>query len=388
MMDQKKGLRTWLEIDRKAIKNNYTIFRSIIPQTSKLMAVVKSNAYGHDLVSFSKEISLCGADWFGVDSAVEALALRKAGIKKPILVLGYTLPSMLDQAFDADVSVSISSFESLKALEKVKTKKTKKIHIKVDTGMGRQGFLTEDLKKVLDKLSIFLPRRQAGNSQFPKIKVEGLFTHFAAAKNPAFPKNTYEQIGKFKKWIEALRKAGFEPIIHAAASSGTLIFPESHFDMVRIGIGLYGLWPSPEVEAFSKDKYFLEPILTWKTIISEIKTLKKGDGVGYDLTEIMNKDKKVAVCPIGYWHGFPRAFSSIGRVLVGGKRCRVLGRVSMDMIVIDVSQVENVKVEDEAVILGKGGKEEINADELARLSGTSNYEVVTRINPLIKRIYI
>ncbi|TSC61046.1 MAG: alanine racemase, partial [Parcubacteria group bacterium Gr01-1014_107] len=214
------------------------------------------------------------------------------------------------------------------------------------------------------------------------------FTHFAAAKNPSFPKYTFGQIELFKKWIEAFKKNGYKPIAHAAASSGTLIFPESHFDMVRIGISLYGLWPSPEVESFCKDKYQLKPILSWKTIISEVKTLKKGSKVGYDLTETLSRESKVAVCPLGYWHGFPRILSSIGSVLIRGKRARVLGRISMDMISVDVTGIVDAKVGDEVVVLGKQGKEEVSADDLAYLSGTSNYEVITRINPLIKRFYI
>jgi len=387
---QKDGLRTWIEIDKKALNNNYKIFRSIIPKKCRLMSVVKSNAYGHGLVDFSKEISRLGADWLGVDTVVEALALRREGIKKPILILGYTRPSVFKEAVEADISITISTFESLEALEKIKTKKPIKIHIKVDTGMGRQGFLPQDLSSVLKSKIL--------NLKSPSIFIEGLYTHFAAAKNPSFPKYTYGQIEQFKKWVEAFHKAGFKPIIHSAASSGTLIFPESHFDMVRVGISFYGLWPSPEVKAFSKDKYKLQPILTWKTIVSEVKVLPKGSGVGYDLIETLEKDTKVAVCPIGYWHGYPRAFSSIGRVLIGGKQCRVIGRVSMDMIVIDVFSVKNVKVEDEVVILGKQGpashkatqgkQEKVTADELATLSGTTNYEVVTRINPLIKRFYV
>jgi alanine racemase len=289
---------------------------------------------------------------------------------------------MLDKAVEAGASITISSFEALRALEKIRSKKPIKIHIKVDTGMGRQGFLMQDLLKVLQILdSRFMIHKS------PSIIIEGLYTHFATAKNPSFPKYTFEQISLFKKWVEAFRQAGYKPITHAAASSGTLIFPESHFDMVRVGISFYGLWPSPEVEAFCKNKFQLKLILSWKTIIGEVKTLKKGSQIGYDLTETLSRETRVAICPIGYWHGFPRVLSSIGSVLVRGKRVRVLGRVSMDMISVDVTGIKGVRVGDEVVVLGKQGKEEISANDLAYLSGTTNYEVVTRINPLIKRIY-
>lgn len=380
---QKKGLRTWIEIDKVAPGKNYKVFRSIIPKKCRLMSVVKSNAYGHGLIDFSEEISRLGVDWLGVDSVIEALALRKAGIKKPILILGFTLPEKLQEAIENDVSITVSSFETISALQKIKTKSRAKIHIKVDTGMGRQGFLPQDLSSVLKSKIL--------NLKSSSIFIEGLYTHLAAAKNPSFPKYTKEQIEEFKKWIEAFKQAGFMPITHAAASSGALIFPESHFDMVRVGISMYGLWPSPEVEAFCKDKINLSPVLSWKTIIGEVKDLPKGSKIGYDSTETLEKDSKIAICPIGYWHGYPRALSSIGRVLIGGKRCRVLGRVSMDMIVVDITNInknQKVRVEDEVVIIGKQGKEEITADELATLSGTTNYEIITRINPLIKRFYL
>ncbi len=400
IMDKRKraGLRTWIEVDKKALKNNYQVFRSIVPKKCRLMSVVKSNAYGHGIIDFSKEISRLGIDWLGVDSVIEALALRKAGIKKPILVLGHTLPEMLKLAIENDISITVPSFEVLDALKKIKVKKPAKIHIKVDTGMGRQGFLVSDLPKILNQLK---DNRQALN-----VEIEGLYTHFAAAKNPSFPKYTYSQLEEFKKWVNAFEEVGFNPIKHVAASSGTLIFPDTHFDLVRIGIAMYGLWPSPEVEAFCKDKLKLQPVLSWKTVVGEIKKLPKGSKIGYDLTETLTKDSLVAICPIGYWHGFPRSLSSIGWVLVGGKKCRVLGRVSMDMIAVDVSgispnskplpapklrqagKIRNPRIGDEVVILGRQSGEEVSADELARLADTTNYEIITRINPLIKRFYV
>ena len=407
LKEEKNGLRTWIEIDKKAVEHNYETIRRLLSSKCKLMSVVKSNAYGHGLLEFSHEIENLGADWLGVDSVWEALALRKDGIKKPILVLGFTLSEKIEEAIENDISITVSSFETLEAIKVLEVSKKAKIHIKVDTGMGRQGFLPQDLEKVLE----FLLKIK---DQGLKIETEGLYTHFASAKNPAFPKYTMTQVGIFNKWVEAFNDAGFDPIKHAAASSGTLIFPETHFDMVRVGIAMYGLWPSPEVEAFCREKIILKPVLSWKTVIGEVKELPKGSKVGYDSTETLEKDSRIAICPIGYWHGFPRALSSIGRVLVNGKRCRVIGRVSMDMITIDVSKVGEVKVGDEVVIIGKqahqnftsqnlggqdgarqnfdsqnlGGQEEIKADELANLSDTTNYEIITRINPLIKRVFL
>lgn len=378
-MIRPKGLRTWIEVDRKAIANNYRIFRSLIRKGCELMAVVKSNAYGHSLVDFSKEVESLGVDWLGVDSAVEALALREAGLKKSILILGYTLPEMIKEVAEKDISMAISSFDQLKKISKIKTSKSKKIHIKVDTGMCRQGFLEKDILKLLSFYKL-----QATNY---KLEFEGLFTHFSMAKNPSFPQFTNLQLKSFKKWIEAFHKVRINPIVHAGATGGAILYPESHFDMVRIGIGFYGLWPSKETESYAKDKIKLTPALSWKTIISEIKKITKGSKIGYDCTEILNRDSITAICPIGYWHGLPRALSSIGRVLVGGKEVRILGRVSMDMIILDITDISNVKIEDEVVLIGNQGKGKISVEDISTVIDMSEYELITRLNPLIKRIY-
>ncbi len=372
---QTKGLRTWVEVDTKAIAHNHRVFRRLVGKKCKLMAVAKSNAYGHSLIDFARLMQKLGADWVAVDSIVEAVALREAHVRKPVLILGYTMPERYTDVFRANASVTISNFEALRvAIKKSSPARRLKIHIKIDTGMSRQGFFLEDLPRVCELLDIKRDR----------IIFEGLYTHFAAAKNPAFPKDTMEQAQKFDQAIAIVEGFGFTPIKHAAASSGALLFPKTHYDMVRIGIGMYGLWPSKEVKAALGGAMHLKPALVWKTVIGEIKTLKTGDRVGYDFTERTVKPTRVGVCPVGYWHGYPRALSSIGRFIVHGKPARVLGRVSMDMTTIDLSDIPSAKVGDEAVILGHS----ITADELAYLADTSNYEIVTRINPLIKRIYL
>ena len=192
----------------------------------------------------------------------------------------------------------------------------------------------------------------------------------------------------FALWIDAFKKAGFKPIVHAAASGATMIFPETHFDMVRIGIGFHGLWPSVEIRESLENKKKLEPTMSWKTIISELKTLPAGSSVGYDFIETMKRETKLAVCPIGYWHGYFRSLSSVGIVLVNGVRVKVLGRVSMDMITIDVTDVPNPAVGDEVVLIGSSGEEYIGAHEISAIAEVSVYEFVTRINPLIKKLYL
>ncbi|MBX4198272.1 alanine racemase [Candidatus Parcubacteria bacterium] len=371
------GLRTWIEIDKLAIAHNYRIFRSLIPKTTKLMAVVKSNAYGHGLVDFSKEIAALGADWLAVDSIVEGLRLRKEGIETPMLVLGYTLPERIQEAVDNNISITISNSFTAQGLKDLKLNGKVKVHIKIDSGMHRQGFMVQEMKGIIT----FLKEHQGD------IEVEGLYTHFASAKDPNETEPTQKQIQVFKKWITAFKDAGFNPITHAAASGATLIFPETHFDMVRVGIAMHGIWPSVEAQTHMEKKYPLKPTLTWKTIISEIKTLPKDEKVGYDFTEEVKRETVIGICPIGYWHGFPRSLSSIGITLVNGGKAKVIGRVSMDMIVIDITDVKDPKIGDEVVLIGQSENEYVGVADMAKLADYSSYELVTRINPLIKKFY-
>ncbi len=375
---ERNGLRTWIEVDKKAVLHNVGVFRKLIAPKTKLMAIVKSNAYGHDLVQFSKEVERSSVDSLGVDSITEARALRREGIALPILVLGYTCPELFCEAVEKDVSVTISNFDMVRYIVSLpRLQKPLKIHIKVDTGMHRQGFLFEEQKTLMSKIK----------SQKSKVIVEGLYTHFANAKNPAFPADTRAQIAEFEKWITAFKKAGFKPMVHASATAGTLLFPEAHYGMVRIGIGLYGLWPARETEAFLRDKITLKPALAWKSIISEIKKLQKGARVGYDYAETLARDTTLAIVPIGYWHGLPRSLSSIGQVLMGDTECKIIGRVSMDMLTIDITKVKRPRIGDEVTIIGKNQTSPASAKGIALLTDSSWYEVVTRLNPLIKRIY-
>jgi alanine racemase len=375
------GLRTWIEIDRKAIRQNFSVLRSIIRKKTKLMAVIKSNAYGHSLIDFAKEMEKLGADFIGVDSIVEGLALREEGINSPILVLGYTLPEMVRLAAENNISLAVSAFESLLHIiaNQKKFKRPLNIHIKIDTGMHRQGFLEKDRQKVLKILC------EHRNDAF---NVEGLFTHFASAKNPAFPEDTQKQIRNFKLWVNDFKQKSFKPIVHAAATAGAMLFPNSHLDMVRIGIGLYGLWPSREVKAAVENKISLLPVLVWKSLIAEIKKQPKGSRIGYDLTESISQKSTIAVVPVGYWHGYPRSLSSLGKLLIGGKECKVLGRISMDMICVDISEVKNPRVGDEVILIGNDSDSPCSMEGISEILDLSWYETVTRLNPLIKRMYL
>ncbi len=358
---------------------NYRLFRKLIGKKAMMMAVVKSNAYGHNIHEFAPEMARLGVDWLGVDSITEAIALRKNGVKTPILVLGFTLPSRYDEARKHSISITMSSFAQIKEAVKLKSSKTPlRIHVKVDTGMHRQGFQLHDSKKLLSELA---------RTPLGIFRVEGLYTHFAEAKNPRNGDVTKRQIAEYEKWTALFYEAGHDPICHAAATGGAMLYPHAHFDMVRIGIGCYGLWPSDEAKYHLSRAVTLHPVLSWKAVVSEVKEVKKGERVGYDSTAMLRRDSILAVIPVGYWHGIPRLLSSKGRVLVRGKSAGIVGRVSMDMVVVDVTDIKNVSMGDEVVLIGKQGKEAIEAHEIAQYAATTHYEVVTRLNPLIKRFY-
>ena len=391
-----KNLRTWIEIDSKAAKKNHDTFRGFIRPATKLWAVVKSNAYGHGLVLFSKLMDTFGVDGFCVDSIVEGSRLREEGIRKQILVLGPTLPTRFMEAAANDVTVSISNFDALKAL--ARTKAIPRFHIKIDTGFHRQGFYVEDISKAIRVLK----------SQRSKVqsKFVGVFTHFAAAKDIAYPGYTEMQFKEFLKALKIFEKAGFRRLVaHAAATGGAVMDSKYHLGAVRVGMGLYGYHVSPELElqlrrpvggrslglsnqwATGAPMIDLEPVLRWRTVISEVKRIRKGDYIGYDMKELALAPGVMAVLPIGYWHGFPRSLSSVGRVLVNGTFARVLGRVSMDLTAIDVTEAK-CKPGDIVTLIGREGVHDLRATELARMSDTHHYEFLTRLNPLIERVLV
>lgn len=373
----RRSVRTWIEVDRYALEHNIIVFRSLLPPGGRLMAICKSNAYGHGLYDLAPVLEEMGADWFGVDSVVEAVTLRKKGIRKPILVLGHTLPGRFEEAGKYRISLTASSLESLRALTVFQYPRPTRIHLKFDTGMHRQGLLPSQWEAAR---RLLLKHRG-------RIEVEGLYTHFASAKDPSDREFTCGQIKEFESAIACFEASLKQPIRHASATAGLLNFPEAAYDLARIGIGLMGHWPSAETKRAWDQKIVLKPALTWRTIISEIKCLKRGLGIGYDQTEILRRDSRVGVCPIGYWHGFPRSLSCRGEVLVRGRKAKVLGTVSMDMIVVDLTDISGARGGDIATVIGRDDREEITAYEVARRAGVSHYELLTRLNPLIQKFY-
>lgn len=365
--------RSWVEVSKSALKANFNLFKGLVGEKKKIMVVVKSNAYGHGIVETATLFK--GADFLAVDDVGEGLLLRSSKIKTPTLVFGFTEKHYFLDASKKDISLTIADKDALLSAVQFATKKPLKIHIKVDTGLHRQGFQKHEMNDVLTLLKVK-----------SKLIVEGLYTHLAAAETPAHSEYTQKQIHEFADWQRAFNDMGLKPLIHSSASAATMLSPNMHFDVVRIGISLYGLWASKEVEQMVP-QHKLVPALTWKTIIGGVKQVNAGEPIGYDLTESLIRNTSVAICPVGYWHGVPRSLSSVGEVLVGGKRAKILGRVSMDMMAIDVTGIDT-KQGDEVVLIGTQDGATVSADEWANKAGTINYEIVTRINPLIPRLFV
>lgn len=374
---KKQSLRTWVEIDYAAITKNVRTLKALVSPGVALMAVVKSNAYGHGMVLSAKAALLGGATAFAVDEITEALELRKEGIRVPILVLGYTLPVFYKVAAQKKISLMVSSFETLQELSRMKFTKPLSIHLKFETGLHRQGIMQSHVQQVIRTISA---------PQFPA-KIEGIYTHFASIEDPMARDYSVMQRDTLKDIAVKIRAKGFTPIVHASAGAGILFSKDFNLDMVRTGIAIYGLWPSPEIHRWAKDTTLI-PALSWKTIVTEVKMAEKGSKVGYDLTHTLARNSRLAIIPVGYWHGMFRSLSNKGHVLVGGKKAPIVGRVSMDITIIDVTDIPTVRIGSEVVLIGQQGKEVATADEMAEKAGTINYELVTRINPLLPRLAV
>ncbi len=367
---------SWIEISKKALLNNIFVIKKRLKPKTKFMAVVKANAYGHGLLEVAKTIK-SKVDYFAVYNFLDAVLLRQNKISKPILVLGRSFANQIPLALKHDIEITISTIDLLKAAKKISGKKKLIIHLCIDSGMGRDGFVFSDIKKVLPLL------------KNKNIEVKGLYSHFASADQRSFDSYSKKQVAELLKWKKELNEIGLNPIIHISASAGVFIKDfECQFDLVRVGLSLYGLWVSPEVRQLNEKETELLPVLSWKTKISEIKFLPKGSSISYGCTHILKRDSKIAILPIGYFDGVSRVSSNKGFVIVNGIKVPQLGRVTMNIIIVDVTDVKEVKEGDLATVIGCDKNEKILADDWANWSQTSNYEVVTRLNPALKRVVI
>lgn len=361
--------KTWCEISEENLCHNSSSIRSFVKQ-SEIIAVIKSNAYGHDLKLVATCLQKQGVNFFAVDDILEAFELRNHGISGRIIVIGFVPFRYLKQAAQLDIEISVSTIDSL--VEAVNS--GCKIHLELETGLGRQGFLNEDFEKIV--------------SQLPVLKrncVVGVFSHLATAGDDNEIQFLRSQAELFKRYSEELEKRlALKLMKHLCASASSLVHSEYCFDAIRIGFALFGYYSTTDLAKHVSEKLGLRPVLRWKSVVSEIKNLPKGHSIGYDRTHTLDRDSTIAIVPIGYFHGFPRSLSNKGYVLFKDTKVPVIGRVSMDMIIVDITDYpRNITVGSEITIMNEN-----NINDLAKYSETITYELLTRINPMITRIAV
>jgi alanine racemase len=366
------GRPTWLEVDLEAIAHNVRRVAEMVGPSVIVLAVLKADGYGHGALRVARTALNNGAGYLGVASINEGALLRQAGIAAPILVLGYTPAWQARELVLQGLSATVFNLDVARALSRaaVELDSQVRVHIKVDTGMGRLGLLPDEVVPfALDLQSM------------PNLVMEGIFTHFSVADGD--PVYTRWQIGRFESVLEALSQAGTAfPLVHAANSAAILTLPESHFTMVRLGIAMYGLQPSPQVRCPPD----FRPVLTFKTQVAQVKRLPSGSFVSYGNTYQTTGDQRIAVIPVGYADGFRRSPRHWGEVLVRGQRAPIVGRVCMDQTMIDVTDIPGVRQGDEVVLIGEQGDERIAAEDVAERLGTINYEVVSEILARVPRV--
>ena len=370
---------SYIELSKKNLVHNATVLRSLVGKKKKFVAVVKANAYGHGEREAVKILEPY-VDYFQVDDVDELARVRKV-TKKPILVLGYVAKAELAQAMKLGCELAVYSLEQARDMNDQARKLgvRQKVHIAIDAHLGREGVMPKDAKAFFAALK-----------DMKSLNAVGMYAHFANIEDTTNPSHAKKQMKAFDTCVAIAKASGFKNIMtHISATSGLLVYEakgKGAYDMVRVGVGLYGMWPSEHLEyLYQKTKVRLMPVMTWKSRVALVKTLPAGHTVGYGLTYMTKKETKIAVIPQGYSDGYSRTLSSKGEVLIHGTRCRVLGRVAMNMFVVDVSHVPGVMLEDEVVLLGRQEGTEITAEEIGEKSGTINYEVTTRVSPLLVR---
>lgn len=370
--------RVYAEIDLDAVLYNMESMRGNIAKNTKIMAVIKADGYGHGAVEIAEAIDhLDYVFGYAVATVEEGLILRKHGIEKPILILGYVFPDQYEAMIRAEIRPTVFTAEMAEELSEAaeKTGMDCKIHFAIDTGMGRIGYqVTEEAADEMTRLA-----------KLPHIMVEGIFTHFAKAdeieKEP-----THRQIELFIHMIQMLEQRGVKiPIHHCSNSAGIVEIPEANMDLVRAGITLYGLWPSDEVD---KTKISIKPALSLITHVAYVKELEAGHSISYGGTYTTKETRRIATIPVGYADGYARSLSNKGDVLIHGRRAPICGRVCMDQFMVDVTDIPDVTVGDEVILIGSAGEETITMEEVGAISGRFNYEFVCDLGKRIPRVYV
>ena len=367
------GRPTWLEVDLEAIAHNVRrVAFDIVGPGTRVLAVLKADAYGHGATRVARTVLNNGASYLGVASVNEGTALRQAGIVAPILILGFVPAWQAREVVLNDLTATVFDLDVVGALSRAARElgRTVRVHVKVDTGMGRLGLLPGQVTALVRELQ-----------PLPHLEVEGIFTHFSVADSDE--DYTRWQLGRFRRVLDELAGAGFEfALVHAANSAAILSLPESHFSLVRLGLAMYGLAPSPQVPCPAD----FRPALTFKTQIAQVKALPDGSFVSYGNTYRIRGEQKIAVIPVGYADGFRRAPRHWGHVLVRGQPAPIVGRVCMDQTMIDVTDIAGVRQGDEVVLIGQQGQQRITAEDVAERLGTINYEVVSEILARVPRV--
>jgi alanine racemase len=368
------GRPTHCRIDHAALRWNLQQIRAKVGAQVKILSMVKANAYGHGAVATAKTLLAAGGDALGVATLDEGIELRQSGVGAPIIVVAGVYADQVEQYFSHSLMPVIYDLGDLTELEAAveKRRTTLKIHIKIDTGMGRLGFRAADIDSWLPRINTLKALRTAG-----------IFSHFSTAES-VDGQYTKEQLAIFTRVVTRLRAAGMTALFHFANSAATITQPAAYFDMVRPGIMLYGAYPSPAMA----QQITLKPVLSWHTKIIQLKKVPAGTSISYGQTFITKRESVIATLPIGYADGYHRALSNRGEALVRGERAPVAGRVCMDLTMLDVTDIRNVQQGDEVVVLGRQDSAEISADEMAAWANTISYEIFTSIGARVPRIHI
>ena len=368
--------RVYAAIDLDAVCHNISEIKKLVGPDTKIMPVIKADGYGHGAVPVAKALNKIGVDGFAVAIIEEGIALRKQGITKPILILGYTSEYQYASLIQHEIEQTVFSYEMAEAISKfaVTMKKEARIHIKVDTGMNRIGFKpTEESVGQVQRIQ-----------KLPNIKIQGIFTHFACADEEDKTSARYQK-ELFDQFVSKIEEKGIEiPVKHVSNSAAIMDLRECRMDMVRSGIITYGLYPSEEVDKSAID---LKPALSLISPVIHVKEVGPGEGVSYGSTFVTDRKTRIATIPVGYADGYPRALSSRGRVIIRGQYAPIIGRICMDQFMVDVTDIEGVSVMDRVTLVGTEGDKNISVEEAADLAGSFNYEFVCGIGKRVPRVY-
>lgn len=370
--------RIWANIDLNAVNRNVNSIKNNLQPNVKILAVIKANAYGHGAFPIAQELETNDFVYgYAVATAEEGFSLREHGIKKPIIIIGYTFEENYAYLCEENIQTTVYTKKMVETLSKIAVSKKMriKVQIKVDTGMGRIGILPDlEGKEFVHYVN-----------QLKGIEIGGIFTHFSSADTKE-SKTTNTQFEIFTKFVSELENEGvIFPLKHCSNSAGTISYKNMNLDMVRAGIIIYGLWPS---NCVNKDVVSLEPVLSLYSRVVQVKTVKKGTAISYSGTYITDREMKIATISAGYGDGYPRKLSSKGYVLVHGEKVPIIGRICMDQFMVDVSKIETVMIGDKVTLIGKEGFEQITFEDLSYWCGGFNYELACNINMRVPRIFI